>query len=82
MTSAAGSGRARLYPAIVDFLDMAKLAPGLRLEEIEVHRSLWRAGAWERPAPATPDAQIPALGDPGARTPHAMPDHDTILIRQ
>jgi voltage-gated potassium channel len=43
-----------LHPAIVDFLDMAKLAPGLRLEEIEVRTgSPLPARGWERPGLAT-----------------------------
>ena len=65
--------------AIVDFLDTAKLAPGLRLEEIEVRSgSPLAARAWERPAPATRTPRSSPSKRSGAQ--HlAVPDHDTIL---
>jgi len=68
-----------LHPAIVDFLDMAKLAPGLRLEEIEVRSGSPLAGKGVGETRARhPDAQILALKRSAAQ--HlAVPDHDTIL---
>jgi TrkA domain protein len=68
-----------LHPAIVDFLDMAKLAPGLRLEEIEVRTGSPLAGKGVGETRARhPDAQILALKRSGAQ--HiAVPEHDTIL---
>ena len=52
-----------LHPAIVDFLDMAKLAPGLRLEEIEVRSGSPRGqgrGRDPRPPPGRPDPRPPS----------------------
>jgi voltage-gated potassium channel len=68
-----------LHPAIVDFLDMAKLAPGLRLEEIEVRTGSPLAGKGVGETRARyPDAQILALKRSGDA--HvAVPDHDTVL---
>src|SRR5215216_6008905 len=68
-----------LHPAIVDFLDMAKLAPGLRLEEIEVRSGSPLAGKSVGETRARhPDAQILALKRSAAQD-LAVPDHDTIL---
>src|SRR4029453_10511558 len=68
-----------LHPTIVDFLDMAKVAPGLRLEEIEVRSGSPLAGKGVGETRARPPAaQILALKRSGAQ--HlAVPDHDTIL---
>jgi len=68
-----------LHPAIVDFLDMAKLAPGLQLEEIEVRDGSPLAGKGVGATRARyRDAQILALKRSGAQ--HVgVPDHDTVL---
>jgi voltage-gated potassium channel len=69
-----------LHPAIVDFLDMAKLAPGLRLEEIEVRGGSPLAGKGVGETRARyPDAQVLALKRPGS-TEVVVPDHDTALV--
>ena len=69
-----------LHPAIVDFLDMAKLAPGLRLEEIEVRAGSPLAGKGVGETRARyPDAQVLALKRPGS-TEVIVPDHDTALV--
>jgi voltage-gated potassium channel len=68
-----------LHPAIVDFLDMAKLAPGVRLEEIEVRTGSPLAGKGVGETRARyPDAQILALKRSGVAQ-IAVPDHDTVL---
>jgi Trk K+ transport system NAD-binding subunit len=68
-----------LHPAIVDFLDMAKLAPGLRLEEIEVRAGSPLAGMGVGETRARyPDAQILAR-KPSGDTHITVPDHDTVL---
>jgi voltage-gated potassium channel len=68
-----------LHPAIVDFLDVAKLAPGLRLEEIEVRTGSPLAGKGVGETRVRyPDAQILALKRPG-NAPIAVPDYDTVL---
>jgi voltage-gated potassium channel len=68
-----------LHPAIVDFLDLAKLAPGLRLEEIEVRAGSPLAGKGVGETRARhPDAQILTLKRSGASQ-VTVPDHDTVL---
>jgi voltage-gated potassium channel len=68
-----------LHPAVVDFLDMAKLAPGLRLEEIEVRTGSPLAGKGVGETRARyPDAQILAV-KPSGDAQIAVPGHDTIL---
>jgi voltage-gated potassium channel len=68
-----------LHPAIVDFLDMAKLAPGLRLEEIEVRTGSPLAGKGVGEARARyPDAQLLAR-KPSGDAHITVPDHDTVL---
>jgi voltage-gated potassium channel len=68
-----------LHPAIVDFLDMAKLAPGLRLEEIEVRDGSPLAGKGVGETRARyPDAQLLAR-KPSGDTHITVPDHDTVL---
>src|SRR4030095_13287790 len=68
-----------LHPAIVDFLDMAKLAPGLRLEEIEVRDESPLAGKGVgEPRARYPDAQLLAR-KPSGDAHITVPDHDTVL---
>jgi voltage-gated potassium channel len=69
-----------LHPAIVDFLDLAKLAPGMRLEEIEVQAGSPLAGKGVGETRARyPDAQVLALKRPGASE-VVVPDHDSLLV--
>jgi voltage-gated potassium channel len=69
-----------LHPAIIDFLDLAKLAPGLRLEEIEVRPGSPLAGKGVGETRARhPDAQILSVKRSGAKE-ITVPDHDTVLV--
>jgi len=69
-----------LHPAIIDYLDLAKLAPGLRLEEIEVRAGSPLAGKGVGETRARyPDAQILALKRSGTSE-ITIPGHDAVLV--